>query len=337
MPHILTITMNPAIDISTSVERVAHTRKLRCGAARRDPGGGGINVGRVAERLGSTVTAIFPAGGSTGQLLRRLVDEENLRGVIIPIQEETREDFTAFETSTGKQFRFVLTGPPLSELEWLKCLNEFVKYRPPIDFLVVSGSLPPGVPTEFYARIAEIACSRDVPVALDASGPSLKAAVDRGVDILKPNLRELRELTGKPLADGASCAEACQTLLAAGKAKIIALTLGHRGALLVTRDGAWHAGPLPILPVSTVGAGDSFLGAMVWALASGLSIQDSFRHGVAGGSAALLAPGTQLCRAADARSLVERVVLEPLTKGVLIEFDTTPVHQHLSVAEEQEP
>ena len=335
MPHILTITMNPAIDVSTSVERVAHTQKLRCGPARRDPGGGGINAGRVAERLGSTVTAIFPAGGSTGQLLRRLVDEENLCGVAIPIQEETRQDFTAFETSTGKQFRFVLSGPPLSELEWLKCLDEFVVFRTPVDFLVLSGSLPPGVPTEFYARIAEIARSRAVPVALDASGPSLKAAVDHGVDILKPNLRELRELTGKPLADGASCAEACQELLAAGKARIIALTLGHRGALLVTRDGAWHAGPLPILAVSTVGAGDSFLGAMVWALASGLSTEDSFRYGVAGGSAALLAPGTQLCRAADVRGLFERVVLEPLTQRLPIELGASFGSEHLSMAEDE--
>jgi 6-phosphofructokinase 2 len=322
MPHILTITMNPAIDISTSVERVAHTQKLRCAPARRDPGGGGINAGRVAERLGSNVTAIYPAGGDTGRLLRRLVDEESVHSVVIPIREETREDFTALETSTGKQFRFVLSGPRLDETEWLNCLDAFVTFREPIDFLIVSGSLPLGVPTEFYARVVATARSRAVSVALDASGPSLKAAVDRGVFILKPNLRELRELTGKPLTDGTTCVEACEELLAAGKAKIIALTLGDRGALLVTSNGAWYAEPLSISPVSTVGAGDSFLGAMVWALASGLSIEESFRHGVAGGSAALLAPGTQLCRAADARSLFERVVLKALNPTVLVELGT---------------
>jgi 6-phosphofructokinase 2 len=322
MPHILTITMNPAIDVSTSVDRVAHTQKLRCAAARRDAGGGGINVGRVARRLGSDVTALFPAGGGTGHMLNRLVDEEDIRSIAIPIEGETREDFTALETSSGRQFRFVLTGPQLGEAEWRNCVDAFLAFREPIDFLVASGSLPPGAPKEFYAQIAEIARNRAVPFALDASGPSLRAAVDRGVDILKPNLRELRELTAEPLAGGASCIEACKNLLAAGKAKIVALTLGHRGALLVTEKGVWRAGPLPILPVSAVGAGDSFLGAMVWALASGLPIEESFRHGVAGGSAALLAPGTQLCRAADVRSLLEQVVLEPVAQGQSAELMT---------------
>jgi len=310
MAHILTITMNPAIDVSTSVEQVRPTQKLRCAAARREPGGGGINVARVVGRLGSDVTALYTVGGAVGQLLRRLVDEENIRSLAIPVREETREDFTALETATGDQFRFVLSGPQLSGAEWQSCLDAFAAFGEQPDFIVASGSLPPGVPEDFYVRIAEIARRRGAPLALDASGAPLKAALDHGVDLVKPNLAELRALTGKPLADQASWIAACESLVAAGNAKVVALSLGHRGALLVTQDGAWRAAPLPIRPASTVGAGDSFLGAMVWALASGRSLEDAFRHGVAGGSAALLAPGTGLCHAADLRELLDRVVVE---------------------------
>lgn len=310
MAHLLTITMNPAIDISTSVERVLPTQKLRCAPARRDPGGGGVNVARVANRLGSEATALYPAGGSCGQTLRKLIDQEAIRSIAIPIAEETREDFTVVETTTGQEFRFVSSGPQLRETEWRNCLEAIEGFREPVDVMVASGSLSPGVPDDFYAEVAEIARRRSVPFALDTSGASLRAALEHGVDILKPSLRELRELTGQPLADPAACVAACRSLVATGRAKTVALTLGSQGAILATPSGAWRAWPLPITAVSTVGAGDSFLAAMVCALASGSPAQEAFAHGVAAGSAALLSPGTQLCRAEDVRELLEHVVVD---------------------------
>ena len=315
MTHLLTVTMNPAVDVWTSVERVEPVMKLRCAPARRDSGGGGINVARVASRLGSGVTALYPAGGDTGQILQRLLDAENICSIPIQIRDETRQDFTVLETATGREFRFVLPGPQVSEAEWRRCLEAIAAFPEPLDFLVASGSLPPGVPEDFYVRIAQIARSRGAPMALDASGPPLRAAVNCGVDLLKPSLRELRELTGKALADQSACIEACENLVNAGNAKAVALTLGSQGALLTTREGAWRARPLAVQPISAVGAGDSFLGAMVSALVAGLSMEISFRHGVAGGTAALLAPGTQLCRAADVRGLVDRVIVEPVAFG----------------------
>ena len=120
-PNIVTVTPNPAIDIATSVPMVTPLQKLRCTAARRDPGGGGINVARVVQRLGGDVIAIYPVGGSTGQLLRRLVDRENIRSIVIEVSEETREDFTVTEERSGQQYRFVLPGAPLSKSEWNAC------------------------------------------------------------------------------------------------------------------------------------------------------------------------------------------------------------------------
>ena len=151
MADIVTFTMNPSIDVSLSVERVAPFHKLRCAAERRDPGGGGINVARVMKRFGADVTAMYPIGGALGQLLRRLVDQEGIPGLTTPISGETREDFTVHERATDLQYRFVLPGPQLTEQEWRACLAAFGSLDQRARFVVGSGSLPPGVPDDFYA------------------------------------------------------------------------------------------------------------------------------------------------------------------------------------------
>jgi 6-phosphofructokinase 2 len=167
---------------------------------RRDAGGGGINVARVVRRLGSEVAAIYPAGGSTGQLLRRLVERENVRSIAIEIAEETREDFTVLEEKSGSQYRFVLPGPMLAERDWRACLDALERIDDLPPFVVASGSLPPGVPDDFYARVAQITEAHGSKLVLDTSGKPLAAALEEGVYLVKPNLRELQELVNVPLA-----------------------------------------------------------------------------------------------------------------------------------------
>lgn len=304
---IVTLTPNPAIDISTSVDEVVPVRKLRCTPARRDPGGGGINVARVAHRLGGEVAAIYPAGGVTGELLRRLVEREGVRSIAIPAAEETREDVTVRDDRSGQQYRFVLPGLPLSEAEWRACLHALEEIEPPPAFVVCSGSLPPGVPDDFYARVAQYAKARGSNVVLDTSGKPLACALQAGVDVLKPNLRELQELSNASLSDEQSCLAAGRRLIESGRAKIVALTLAEKGALLITRDDAFRADIPHINVVSTVGAGDSFVGGLVWALANGRGAIDAFRWGVAAGTAAVLNPGTELSHAADVIRLLGQV------------------------------
>ncbi len=303
MEQILTLTINPAIDVSTSVERVQPTFKLRCSAQRRDPGGGGINVARVIRRLGGEVTAVYTSGGATGQLLSRLVGKERIPYWTSAIKEETREDFTVNERSTGQQFRFVLPGPSLTEPEWRSCLDTLTAIRVRPAYLVASGSLPPGVPADFYARASKIAREWGTKLVLDTSGPSLVAALEHGVYLAKPNLRELSGYVGRSLPDESAWIEAGARLINEGRIEVLALTLGHRGGMLFTRDAIWRSPPLPIKPASTVGAGDSFLGAMVFGLATGRSVVDAFRLGIAAGSAALLQTGTGLCRREDVERL----------------------------------
>ena len=310
MTAIVTITLNPAVDLSTWVEKILPIFKLRCTSPHRNPGGGGINVARVIRRFGADVTAIYPIGGKTGDLLRKLLDAEAVVSQTFPILGETREDFFVGETSTSQHYRFILPGPQLDENEWQACLKLITELQPFPRFVVASGSLPVGLPDNFYARIARIAKDHGARMILDTSGPALAAAVAEGVDLIKPNLREMRELIGSEPSDAGEWEAAARAIVRSGGAEIIALTQGHLGAVLVTRDQVIRAQPLPVTPVSAVGAGDSFLGTLIWRFASGADLAESFRQAVAAGAAALLNPGTELCRPDDVKRLAERVNME---------------------------
>jgi len=144
---------------------------------------------------------------------------------------------------------------------------------------------------------------------LDTSGRALAAAVAEGVDLIKPNLREMRELTGSEPSDACEWEAAAKALVQKGRVATVALTMGHLGAALVTRDNVF-ARALPITPQSAVGAGDSFLAALIWRMAAGANLKESFRLAVAAGAAALLNPGTELCRPEDVKRLTEQVIIE---------------------------
>jgi 6-phosphofructokinase 2 len=312
MASILTLTLNPTIDLSTSVGEVVPVHKLRCSAVRRDPGGGGINVARVVRRLGSDVVAVYPVGGLIGALLRTLTDAEGVQSRTVPIAHETREDVTVFCEASQQQYRFVLPGPALVEAEWRACLKAVEAYDAALTYVVASGSLPPGVPPDSLGNLAAIAKAKGAKLVIDSTKPALQAALEKGVHLIKPNLRELRELIGEPLESRDDWVGACRRLAQAGGADYVALTVGEHGALLVTRDEAWFGSGPPVGLVSAVGAGDSFLGAMVWALDTGHPPHEALRHGVAAGSAAILTPATDLCHKTDVERLLRDVSVAAL-------------------------
>ena len=317
MTDILTVTMNPALDVSTSTDRVMDTHKLRCAAAKLHPGGGGVNVARVVHRLGGNCLALYPAGGVNGQRLQQLLDEEQVHSHCIAIADETRESFSVLENSSGRDFRFVLPGPELTPPEWEACLayvseaSEATEREAPPRYLVASGSLPPGVPADFYARLARLARARGSLVVLDTSGPALAAALAEGVYLVKPSLRELRELTGRPLHTEPQWLEAARQIIKDGQAQVVALSLGADGALLVTADRALRARSVPVKVKSTIGAGDSFVGGLIWALHRHADLEQAFRYGMAAGAAALLTAGTALGQAADVERLHNEVIVTP--------------------------
>ena len=308
MPALITLTLNPALDLATTTDHVAPTHKLRCGPVQRFAGGGGINVARVLHRLGAGVCAWALAGGAAGTQVRQLLAAEGVPTLLQPISGDTRENFSVVETTTSQEFRFVLPGPTLQASEWQACLDALATHTPPPRWLIASGSLPPGTPDDFYAQLARAASGRGVRVAVDTSGPPLAAALQAGVALVKPSLRELRDVMQKPLEHAADWCTAAQSLVHSGAADIVALSVGEQGAVLATHEGVWQAPALNVpATTGTTGAGDCFLATLVWALDRGDAPAEALRWGVAAGAAALLHPGTTLARADDVRRLVRSV------------------------------
>lgn len=312
MPDIVTLTINPAVDIFVNVDHVEPTRKMRCSAPKRDPGGGGINVARVAHRLGSDVAAIYPIGGAIGKLLQRLLEREGIASLVTPSHVETRENFTAYEKDSGFQYSFVLPGSRLHNTEWQACLDKLTALPSRPKFVVASGSIPPGVPDDVFARAVRQAKAMGAKTVVDTSRGALAAVLEEGVTLIKPNLVELSEYVRAPLDNDRDRVAACRKLTTTNRAEAVALTLGDQGALLVTATKAWRAQPLAVEVASTVGAGDSFLGGLVATLAAGKSMAEAFRVAIAAGGAAVMSPGTELSREADVKRLLPQVRIDEL-------------------------
>jgi 6-phosphofructokinase 2 len=307
LPRVVTVTMNPAIDASTVVPHVVSERKLRCARPHYEAGGGGINVARAIRRLGGDALAFFPSGGPGGELLERLLDEEGVPRLALPIADWTRENLNVLESETRRQFRFVLPGPFLSEHEWTQCLQCIGSLRPFPSYLVASGSLPPGVPEDFYARLGRVAKERGGRLVLDSSGPPLIRALAESVFLWKPSLREFQEFTGEAGQDESAWRRRARRIVQDGHCDLLVLSLGAAGALWVTRDAEERLASPAVTVLSSVGAGDSMVAGIVWALASGQPVGEAVRFGVATAAAATMNPGTQVCRREDAERLAASV------------------------------
>jgi 6-phosphofructokinase 2 len=310
MERIMTLTMNPAIDKSTGVDNVVAERKLRCQPPRFEPGGGGINVSRAMAKLGGTSLILYPAGGPPGTMLEHLLDQEGLDHQKIPIEGWTRENLTVYEETSGQQFRFGMPGPEVRTSEWEGCLQALTEASPAPSYIVVSGSLPPGVPGDFYGRVAAISRRVGAKLIVDTSEAALALAVQEGVFLIKPNLRELDHLAGKEIEGETEQEEVARDLVERGRSEVVVVSLGAAGALMVTGEGSQRL-RAPTVPIkSKVGAGDSMVAGMVLGLAQGRSLEDVVRLGVAAGAAAVMTPGTELCRREDVEHLYKAMVQE---------------------------
>ncbi|WP_201833753.1 1-phosphofructokinase family hexose kinase [Microvirga zambiensis] len=305
MKRIVTLTLNPAIDGAAEAEEVRPIHKIRTWAERYDPGGGGINVARVIKELGGSALALYLSGGATGPILDQLVQAAGIDSRRIPIRGHTRVSHTVHERSTGLEYRFVPEGPPLGLDEWEGCLAAIEEID--CDYLVASGSLPRGVPSDFYVRVGHIAGQKGARLVLDTSGEALRDSARQGVFLIKPSLGELESLIGRELPDPRDQDAAVQDLIASGAAEIVALTLGRDGAALATRGRSIRVPGAKVVPKSAVGAGDSFLAAITLGLAQGRRIEDAFALGMAAGTATVLTAGTELCRRADVEQIYDAI------------------------------
>ena len=300
---IATLTLNPAIDVAYAVEAIVPQHKIRTTHEYANPGGGGINVARVFVRLGGNARAIYLSGGPTGIAFDGLVDRHQL---VRTRAGTTRIAVTVLEHASGQEYRITPEGPEVTEAEWRAALAvcEAAECR----HFVASGSLPRGVPADFYAMVARAMAARGVAMVLDSSGPGLKAAIEAGgIALAKPSRSELEFLAGGPLPTRAAVVAAAQALVDAGKVQRLAVTLGHEGAILVEPGRVIDCPALSVEAKSTVGAGDSFLAAMVHGLATGMDVAAAFRRGMAAGTAAVLHPGTDLAHPDDIARLERQI------------------------------
>lgn len=307
MANIVTITTNPVLDKSADIEQVVPDRKLRCRPPRFEPGGGGINVSRAIQRLGGDSLAIFTAGGPFGEMFKHLLDEEEVSSYPVQISGNTRESFTVFECASNQQFRFIMPGPKLSQGEWESCLSAVTELKPSPEYVVASGSLPPGVPEYFYGLLAEAISGSDTKLIVDTSGAELRAAVKHGVYLLKPNMRELKHLAGEEIKTEEEQERVAERLIQEGNAQVVIVSLGAAGALLVA-DGVSERIRAPTVQIrSKIGAGDSMVAGIVLALSRGRSLSEAARYGVAAGAAAVSTPGTELCPREKTDSLFKKI------------------------------
>ncbi|RAJ76785.1 6-phosphofructokinase 2 [Chitinophaga dinghuensis] len=305
MSLITTVTFNPAIDKSVIIPALAPEKKLSCSMPVFEPGGGGVNVARAIKKLQGEATAVYLAGGYSGNFFNSLLDMEAIPFIMVPISSHTRENLIVLDKSTGLQYRFGMPGPMVSPQEFDQCL-EVIRHME-TTWLVVSGSLPAGAPASIYGTAAAIAKGRGIKCIVDTSGAALKAAVDTGVYLIKPNLSELSYLVGKESLCGNEVVAAAKEVINSGKCEIVVVSLGAAGALVVT-DKIVHTIAAPTVRCnSTVGAGDCMVAGIVYQLSQGEDIVAAVRFGVACGTAATLNPGTALFKPEDVRFLYKNM------------------------------
>jgi 6-phosphofructokinase 2 len=305
--QIITVTFNPALDKSCSVRQVVAEQKLRCGEPSHYPGGGGINVARAIHTLGGKATAYWACGGAIGEMLGSLLDSEGVAHYPVPIGAMTRENFIVFEESTERQFRFGMPGARLTDSEVQVFLARLHAIDPPPDYLVLSGSLPPGVDQALYATTARVA-PRACRVVLDTSGAALEQAIEAPFYLIKPNIRELGQLAGRQIENESAIREVAEGLIAKGQVEIVVTSLGSAGVTITTAESHDHI-HAPVVKIrSKVGAGDCTVAGIVLALSRGKPLLEAVRFGVAAGSAAVMTEGTELCRREDAERIYDQLM-----------------------------
>jgi 6-phosphofructokinase 2 len=309
MSGILTITLNPAIDKSTTINNLIAEKKLKCSTPKFEPGGGGINVARAIKKLGGEAKAMYLAGGYSGTFFTDLLKKENIDVIPVECVDHTRENLIVFDNTTQLQYRFGMPGPKISESEWLSILNK-IENSKNLDFIVASGSLPEGIPTNIFKNMATIAKSKKIKFILDTSGDALKGSLTEGLYMIKANLNELSFLAGVDELRINDISEVAKSFIKKGDCIIMVVSLGALGAMLITENESYRFLPPKVKSVSTVGAGDSMVAGILYGLSNGFDIKESVKYGVACGTAATLNPGTDLCHKMDADKIYTQIIEE---------------------------
>src|SRR5690606_26389954 len=314
MIPILTVTLNPALDLATSAEVVRPGPKLRCEEPRADPGGGGINVSRMIQRLGGQARAFVTLGGATGVRLAGLLEREGIACVPFTGPGETRESLSVTDRTSGGQYRFVMPGPHWTKTRGEAATRAVVRAAGAGAIVVLSGSLPPGLAHDLPATLAARLARRGGRLVLDTSGATLARAAEppRPVFVLRMDEQEAETLAASRLKTRGDTADFAEALVRRGAAEVVVIARGADGSVMATREGRWFTKAADVPVRSKAGAGDSFVAAFTLAVARGRTLPRALQEGMAAASAAVMTEATDLARASDVRRLVAACPVFPV-------------------------
>jgi 6-phosphofructokinase 2 len=303
---ILTVTLNPAIDLETTTPELLPGEKLRCREPLRDPGGGGINVARAIIQLGGAATALVAASGAEATALVEMLAGCGVSVECLPAPGAVRQNLSVIEERTGHQFRFIFPGPAWNSGDQVTVSQAITNRAGPGDWLVLSGSLPPGFSADALAALVRRLSGQGVEVMADTSGAALKALAEgkTGLAVLRMDAAEAEALAGRALPMAADSAALATALVEQGAARVVIIARGAEGSVLASAEGRWFAPAADVEVVSRTGAGDSFVAGAVLALARGLPLPEVLSHGCAAASAAVTTPATRLCEAVTMQALL---------------------------------
>ncbi len=302
---IVTLTLNPALDMSTEVAHLVPDEKLRCADPVLDPGGGGLNVSRAVMALGGESLALVALGGLTGDRLAGLIRNEGVPFLAMTAPGETRQSLTVTEKATGHQYRFMLPGPKWAEADQERVFTLLRASARAGAYSVISGSQPPGVPLDFPAKLAR--AMPGLMVILDTSGPALVEAVTNpipGLDVLRMDGYEAEQLAHRPLTTREDSAAFAGELVARGVAKTVIVARGADGSVLANAEERLFCNAAKVTVVSTIGAGDSFVAGYVLTRSRGQNAAEALAMATASASSAVTTAATDLCNPADVMRLL---------------------------------
>lgn len=302
---IITITLNPCIDKSTVVDEFQPEIKMRCKEVKNEAGGGGINVSKALKRLEANPIALFPAGGHNGEMLKTLLNKENISFHSIATRAETRENWIVLETNTNKQYRFTFPGKEIDEQAIHDLLDDLQSFAP--SFVVASGSLPPQLPPLFYGLIVEKTKALNAKCVVDTSGDALKALEGRNAFMIKPNVGELCKILGIERLEKNEVDDAALQLIENNYAENVVVSMGAEGAWLVNKTEKHFVAAPQVKKISTVGAGDSMVAGIIYMLQKESSLKKAIKFGVACGSAATMNAGTELFHKEDVYKIYGKI------------------------------
>ncbi|HEX7555630.1 MAG TPA: 1-phosphofructokinase [Leptolinea sp.] len=306
---IYTLTLNPAVDRELTVPAVEFDAVLRATSSRVDFGGKGFNVSRLLVGLGMPSIAVGFLGGKAGEILQNGLQSLHIGTDFVWVEGETRTNISIVTLSGGHYIKVNEKGPQVDAAKQAELLEKIEGLAKPGDWWVLAGSLPPGVPDDFYARIVSILNIKQALCVLDTTGEALRLGCLEKPFLIKPNTEEAQFLTGFPVDTPDQLIGALACIREMG-ARNVVISMGKTGAMLQTSQETWFAHSPDIIEKNPIGAGDSMVGGLVWALTRGSSLSESMKWGIASGAATASLSGTEVGSQKLIEVLFHQVIVE---------------------------